>query len=688
VSATNSGCTGAQGTASITIGEGGGGNPGSMTANFTISPATPKVGDTITLDGAPSTGSPTGFTWTLPGDLTKTGQVITVTFASAGLYPVSLEVSKLGSGQGCQLGVCVATITKAIAVTSGDGGNGGPSNLVAEFTTSPASPKAGEPVTLDGGPSQGSPTAYLWSLPGGVEKSGKTVTFTFPSEGSHAVTLVVSKQGTFVGPECNFGFCSVSATKNVTVGPPAQGKPVLLPWIAQTSGALVQSSDLYVHNPGSTAADVPIEFRKRGAPEANPPRVTRTIEAGSTLYSGDALKELFNRENIGGFISFTVDAGAATPVVTSFNTTFLNGQEFGQTVSGETLVPGAAATVSTQHLVGLVGNGDRLTYFGVSNPNDQPATFGLRFFDKTGTKISESSQDFTVSRFGQVQFQAKQIEDDFGVSDEADFRVEVESKTGGALVPYASILRVSSGDPSFLVAGATRGAKVYLVGALSTPGLNNSVWQTDAVLANVSSQAITADMTFTPAGLNSVPTAPLHVSLTPGSTERLENVIASELGINNAVGVLTLVTTSGGAFPILQGESYENTNPAKRFGQSMMAVSEADAAGVGQSQYLTGLRQDTKNRTTFWVFNPGDQTGEYEIVYRDLAGKVVGTVAAFRLGPGKLRQFSPGQHPLPSTGAPNGFQVQIKVKSGKVLGAAQVVKNLTNDPAYIQGEVR
>jgi hypothetical protein len=32
--------------------------------------------------------------------------------------------------------------------------------------------------------------------------------------------------------------------------------------------------------------------------------------------------------------------------------------------------------------------------------------------------------------------------------------------------------------------------------------------------------------------------------------------------------------------------------------------------------------------------------------------------------------------------------VQIQVKSGKVLSSAQVINNLTNDPAYIQGEVR
>ena len=62
--------------------------------------------------------------------------------------------------------------------------------------------------------------------------------------------------------------------------------------------------------------------------------------------------------------------------------------------------------------------------------------------------------------------------------------------------------------------------------------------------------------------------------------------------------------------------------------------------------------------------------------------------AGVRLGGGKLRQFSPGQHPLPAGGVANGFTVQVVVKAGKALAAAQVINNLTADPAYIRGEVR
>src|SRR5947199_739622 len=229
----------------------------------------------------------------------------------------------------------------------------------------------------------------------------------------------------------------------------------------------------------------------------------------------------------------------------------------------------------------------------------------------------------------------------------------------------------------------------FLLVALIAPGANGTVWRSDLLLSIVNPHASTVDVTFTGIGVNAVPTTPLHVTLQPGETQRLQNVIASQWGINNAIGLLTVRSTSAnGIFPIVQGESYDSSNPAKRFGQSMSALTDADAAGAGQGQYLAGLRQDAAHRTTLWLFNPGDANGVYDLVYRNLDGTVIATTASLQLAGGKLRQISPNQLPLPAAGVQNGFTLQIVVKSGKVLSAAQVVNNGTNDPSYIQGDVR
>ncbi len=657
--------------------------PAGLKAEFTFSPSAPNVNQAVSFNGASSTGSPTSYAWDFgDGSPIVTGAQVTHTFATPGNKQVQLTVT--GTGSCPPAPFCAASTTKTVVVGSGE------QPLIPAFTTSATcidslgfvlcSAEAGQTVTFQD-QSQGGPTTWSWNFGDGGTATGASVSHVFAAGGSFTVALTVGRGSTTA---------TTSKPFNIADRPAAKTRSIVLPWIAQTRGALLQSSDLYVHNPGTTPMNVTLEFRKRGVPESNPPKATKTIQPGATFYAGDVLKELFNKENVAGFISLTVDEGVA-PVITSFNTTFDNdGKEFGQTVGGVPMASGAsAAEDKLQNLVGLISNSERLAYFGISNPSDAPATYKLRFFDKTGRQIGSDSQDFIVSRFGQRQFQSKEISDDFGVSNADDYRVEIETKTGGGLVPYASNLRLASEDPSFILAGASRAAKVYLIGVLSTQGLNNSLWQTDALLSNPSTETVTADLTFTSVGLNGTTTAPLHLTLKPGETQRLANVIDGQWGIKQGgIGVLTVATTSGGAFPIVQGESYDNTDPAKRFGQSMMAVSDANSAGAGQGQYLAGLRQDAKNRTTFWVYNNGTGTAEYDVIYRRLDGTPLGSPVNVRLGAGKLRQFSPGQHPLPAGGLDGGFTVQIVVKSGKVLSAAQVINNLTNDPAYIQGEVR
>ncbi len=687
VTATATGCT--SGSKSITIN--GPSDPppntGGLTADFTFSPTTPQANQVVSFNASSSTGNPITYFWEFQDGTNAYG--VTVTRA----FPVGSQNVKLTVYKDCASGSCSssASVTKTVVV-------GGAPSVVAGFDTSATCTSditgvscqapTGQAVTFTS-TSTGNPTSFTWNFGDGTPAgNGAQASHTWSSPGNYTVQLTVGN-----------GTTTASATRTFVVAgaPIAQTRSVVLPWIAQTRGALVQSSDLYVHNPGTTPMDITLEFRKRGVPESNPPRAPRTIQPGATLYVGDVLRDLFNREGVAGFIVVTVDRGDAEPVITSFNTTFqADGKTFGQTVAGVSMSSAGSAAGSgpenrMQHLVGLIDNTERLAYFGLSNPTDQPATYHLRFFDKTGRQIGESAQDLTLSRFGQRQFQVREVEELFGVSNVADYRIEIEKKTGSMIVPYASNLRLSSEDPSFIEAGSSKNAKSYLLGTLSAPGLNNSTWQTDLLLTNVNTQAVTAQVTFTAVGLNSLPTTPVSITLQPGQTERLENVIASRWNIRNAVGVLTITSTSpNGVFPIVQGESYESTNtdPAKRFGQSMTALSDSDAAGIGKSQYLVGLRQDAKNRTTMWIYNPDAVTAEYEISYLGLDGRPIAPVSIVRLGAGKMRQFSPSQHPLPAAGVANGFAVQIKVKSGKVLSSAQVINNVTNDPAYIQGEVR
>jgi PKD repeat protein len=696
VSVTNSGCSGVTGTDSVTIsssgGGGGGGTGGTLVAHFSFSPSAPAPGGTVSFDASASSGNPTAYSWDF-GDGTKgTGVTATHAYTVAGSYVIKLDVEAPSTG--CPFAPCVAdaTTTQTIVVV----GAPPPPPVSADYTSTvtcvniggfdecPA--QTGTAVTFTAVATDA--TTYSWTFGDGATATTPTVSHTWAQPGSYPVTLTTTK-GT--------SNSSKTRTFNVTGAPPPTVKSVVLPWIAQTRGALVQSSDLYVHNPGATPMTVLLEFRKRGLPESNPPQATETIAPGATLYVPDVLGGLFNRQNVAGFVSLTVQ-GNIEPVITSYNTTTsADGQQFGQTIGGVSMSGGSATaaaadptTPQVQQLVGLINDSERLAYFGISNPSENPANYHLRFFDKTGKLIAESSQDLTVSRFGQRQFQAEEIQSTFGISNQDDYRVEVETTTaGGSIIPYASNLRLASQDPSFIEAGSSTNSKSYLLGVLSAPGSNGSLWQSDLLLSNIDTNPVNVSVTFTNIGLNSVPTKPLAVTLQPGETQRLQNVVAGSLGVTNGIGLITVTSTSAsGVFPIVQGESYDNSNPAKQFGQSMSAVSDTDAAGVGQAQYMVGLRQDATHRTTFWLFNPGTAIAQYDLVYRGLDGSVIATTKGVQLGAGKLRQFSPNQLPLPAGGVTNGFTIQVVVNNGTVLSAAQVVNNATNDPSYILGAVR
>jgi PKD repeat protein len=789
VSASNSGCTGAIGSANITISSGGGGGGGggqTLQAAFTFSPGAPKTGDTVSFDATSSTGNPTGYSWDFGDGSTGGGVTAQHVYNNPGTYTAKLDVSAPGTGAGCLFGTCVSELTKSVIVaTSQPTANsdftssaGGCTNI-GGFWTCPATTNV--PVTLtgletspaanfawdfgDGTTGSGSPVTHTWTAPGNFQAklsvSGRGLTssstvklfqvqgqalplaksdfassgggctntggfWTCPAATGQAITLtgVETAAGASFGWDFGDGttgsgnpvthtwssagdfpvkltvggssLTTTATVKTFQVRAP-QFQSVVLPWVAATRGALVQSCDLYLHNPGATPLDLTLQFLKRGTPDVNPPKATATIQPGATLYAPDVLQSVFSRDNIAGFVMVTVKSTDPLPIITSFNTVVrTDGGQFGQTIPGLTL-PNSnppsnggsndQAAGGIQYLVGLNTNSDEVSYFGVTNPSPTTATYHVRLLDNQGKQIGESNGDLTLGPFGQRQFQLEDVHTLFGLGSADDYLVSIENKTGGAILfPYGENVRQVSGDPSFVTAGGTSAATQYVLGAFSTAGS----WQSDVVLTNTSTQPMHLTLTFTRIGFFATPTAPVSLTLGAGDTQRLSNAIAGQWNLNNVVGVITIASDSaGGVYPIVQAESYNNAQPARRYGQSMRAFSNADAAKAGQTHYLVGLRQDASHATTFWVFNNSStDPSTYDVVYRALDGTVLGTVSGASLPAGRVRQFLPNQHMLPSGTATNGFTVQVVVKQGSVLTAAQVLTTSTGDPAYIQGAPR
>jgi PKD repeat protein/RNA polymerase subunit RPABC4/transcription elongation factor Spt4 len=171
---------------------------GTPTAVFTISPAFPKVGETIVCNASGSSdtdGQIVEYLWLSEGNVLGTGETIETMGTYAGVVTLELTVT---DNDGLK-----ATTTKTIPISQPDGAP------EASFTISPESPEVGETVTFDATESidsDGEIVTYSWDFDGNTG-TGNITTFSYASVGTYTVTLTV---------EDNDGLTD-TATKDVVV---------------------------------------------------------------------------------------------------------------------------------------------------------------------------------------------------------------------------------------------------------------------------------------------------------------------------------------------------------------------------------------------------------------------------------------------------------------------------------------
>ncbi len=161
---------------------------GNLEADFTLSSESVGIGETVTVDGSPSSDPDddiVSYDWDFGDGTTATGQTASHSYDTGGSKTITLTVTG-------EHGYSTDT-TKTVQVT-----NEAPT---ARAEASSTTPEVGSPVTFDGSGSTDPDGAsdidsYVWTFPGGLfgpgKKRGKTVTHEFDSTGSVDVTLEVT----------------------------------------------------------------------------------------------------------------------------------------------------------------------------------------------------------------------------------------------------------------------------------------------------------------------------------------------------------------------------------------------------------------------------------------------------------------------------------------------------------------
>ncbi|HET6986929.1 MAG TPA: PKD domain-containing protein [Kribbella sp.] len=179
-------------------------------------PSSGLTGASLTFS-ASGTGScspaASGWTWNLGGGTaagSTTGSSVTISWSSAGSKSISASNSACGSASG----------SKSVTITATP--NNPPSTLNAQFTYSPAAPKAAEAVSFTSS-STGSPTSHTWNFgDGSAQASGAQTSHTYATAGLYLATLTVTKESTACPPA---PFCESTISKQVSVAANVAAQP-------------------------------------------------------------------------------------------------------------------------------------------------------------------------------------------------------------------------------------------------------------------------------------------------------------------------------------------------------------------------------------------------------------------------------------------------------------------------------
>lgn len=157
------------------------------TADFTFSPASPRILQAVVFSASPSkaiAGHPiTAYQWTFDDGATGTGISVTHAFASAGPFGVQLRVTD-------DAGQTSAPVKKTVTVTD--------VAPTAKFQFSPTTPQVNQEVVFDASESRPGAghtlVSYSWNFGDGATKSGMVVSHDFGASGTFNVTLTVTDE--------------------------------------------------------------------------------------------------------------------------------------------------------------------------------------------------------------------------------------------------------------------------------------------------------------------------------------------------------------------------------------------------------------------------------------------------------------------------------------------------------------
>jgi pseudomonalisin len=646
----------------------------SPVANFTWSPNPAVVGQPVQFTDT-STGSPTGWTWSLGDSTGSSLQNPIHTYAGSGPYAVTLTASNASGAS-----------TKAQTVTFAPSGTA----PVANFTWSPNPAVAGQPVQFTD-TSTGSPTGWTWSLGDNSGSSLRNPTHTYAGSGPYAVTLTAS----------NASGASTKALA-VTFTAPASGNVVkTIPIILDVAGkgGVRFSTELTLGNRGTSSAALQVAYTPATSLGASGGGIVpESLAAGRQLVIPDAIAYLRSKgltiptgSNQGGTLQISF-SGLSSPDVAF--------------AGARTTAPAGGGSAGLSYPAvrqdeGLAG--DAYLYGLRETPTDRSnlALVNLNTSSSVALRVTLFSGAGGASQvLPDVILSAGQWSQLGSVLSSAGFtsgyaKVQIVSGTGPYFA-YAVFNDNATNDGSFVspVVGIPAKERQTL------PVLvESATFQSELVLSNPSAQPLTATLSYveslTPSfGVGGAVAESLQAfeqKIIPNAIDylRKKGVSIGASGQATFAGALSATFTSLGA-PAwgFVGARTASQGDGGEYGLFYRALSVSEAAST--DTWIFGLQQNATTRSNVALVNLGDTGTSITVRFDVFDGDTrsfVGSTAPSILSPGAWTQFSAF---LPGFGVSNGYVHAVRtsgtshfVAYGVLNDGATSSSGRTNDGSYV-----
>jgi formylglycine-generating enzyme required for sulfatase activity len=497
----------------------------------------------------------------------------------------------------------------------------------------------------------------------------------------------------FFATICSSGF--VVAMEKSAPRPKSDGDGVVIPAAISASGAFGTQweSDFRFFNPCFHVVDVHIEFQPDNTDNVGAALASRDLSLSekTTRYFDnifDLMPDLGGGEVSGSLRIQSSSVGGCSVAVVS--------RTFNDTPDGTLGLTVPAMQVQTTNetfldFPGLIDNDEFRSNLRLVNFSDSTVWVAVTAYDDEGVQIGTEK---SAKVFGGSTKQINGVAGWLGETEDlAPFTVRVAAN-GRAVQAVATVVDNITGDSVLYTSSFAKTSPMWLAGAASLSGVNESQWRTDLWLYNPTEETLECESEFfvgdTPSESYSFGSPDLE-SLT---TQSYLDVVSDELGLEETRGYIVLTGEGGDPVPQVAARTYNLDPVAGTYGLNLRAYRSEDLLYPGESGYVAGVSNspdvvdfDYGFRTNVGLLNTDtDSWTTVQLTMYDTDGSAAVDTYETTIAPGKMRQFNVfNKLGLGDVEMIGSLRVDV-IKGGAVAVYATEIDNRTQDSIFITAQ--